>query len=98
MSPLLSALLLLSLNLGILWLLMAAPIGRRTIRVRWTFRTAPEAIWRAIDPAGEEAAWHHSVISSRALKNRPGVVEQTYAHLDRHGEPIRRLLSIEPVA
>jgi Zn-dependent protease len=98
MSPLLSALLLLSLNLGILWLLMAAPIGRRTIRVRRTFQTAPEAIWRAIDPAGEEADWHHSVISSRALKNRPGVVEQTYAHFDRHGEPIRRLLAVEPVA
>jgi Zn-dependent protease len=98
MSPFQSAVLLLGLNLGILWLLMAAPVGLRTIRVVRTFEASPDKIWRAIHPAGAEADWHHSVISSLAVTDRPGIVEQTYAHMDRHGKPIRRLLAIEPLA
>jgi Zn-dependent protease len=97
MSPPFSAAVLLLINLGLLWLLMAAPIGVRTIRVRRTFSAAPDALWRAIDPKGEMADWHHSVISSHELSDRPDIVEQIYRHVDRRGQPIRRLLAIGPV-
>ena len=92
-----SAILLLVINLGLLWLLMAAPIGRRTIRLRRIFREETDVIWRAIDPAGDNADWHHGVISSQSLADRPGVVEQTYRHVDRRGQPIRRLLAVTPL-
>lgn len=97
MSTVHSAVLLLTINIGLLWLLMAAPLGMRTIRLRRHFRTGSDTLWRAIDPAGEMADWHHQVISSRELEDRPGIVEQIYRHSDRRGQPIRRLLSIGPV-
>lgn len=96
MSSLYSAVLLLAINIGLLWLLMAAPVGSRTVRIRRSFRQTPSALWRAIDPAGSSADWHHGVISSRPMPERPGVIEQTYRNLDRKGRPIRRLLAVQP--
>lgn len=96
MSSLCSAALLLAINIGLLWLLMAAPIGTRTVRIRHSFRQTPSALWRAIDPAGSSADWHHGVISSRLVPERPGIVEQTYRNVDRKGQPIRRLMAIQP--
>jgi Zn-dependent protease len=95
-SSLYSAILLLAINIGFLWLLMAAPIGTRTLRIRRTFRQPPAALWNAIDPGGISANWHHEVISSRPVPERPGIVEQTYRHVDRKGRPVRRLLAIQP--
>jgi Zn-dependent protease len=97
MSSFHSAVLLLTINLGLLWLLMAAPIGTRTIRLRRHFRAGSETLWRAIDPAGDMGDWHHQVISSRELEDRPGTVEQIYRHVDRRGQPIRRLLAVGPI-
>ncbi len=95
MSSLYSAILLLAINLGVLWLLMAAPVGTRTIRMRRSFRQPADALWQAVNPAGASADWHHAVISSRAIPDRPGIVEQTYRHLDRQGQPIRRLFDVK---
>ncbi|TCU10001.1 hypothetical protein [Rhizobium sullae] len=97
MTALQSAALLLFINLGLLWLLMRIPLGLRTIRLKRAFRRSPEELWKAINPAGSDADWHHSVISSKPLGNRKGIVEQFYSHLDRNGEPLRRLLALEPL-
>ncbi|CAN7301505.1 hypothetical protein [Rhizobium sp. LjRoot258] len=97
MSALQSAVLLLIINLGLLWLLMRAPLGRRTICLGRIYRCSPDILWKAMNPAGPDASWHHSVISSRALANRRGIVEQTYRHLDKNGAPSRRLLALEPL-
>ena len=37
MSPELSVVILLGINLGLVWLLLAAPLGRRTLRLRRRF-------------------------------------------------------------
>ena len=97
MTALQSAVLLLLINLGLLWLLMRIPLGERTIRITRTFGCSPQALWHAIDPAGQSADWHHAMISSKALAHRPGFVEQIYSHLDKNGEPLRRILSLDPL-
>ncbi|RDJ12629.1 hypothetical protein [Rhizobium grahamii] len=97
MTALQSAMLLLVINFGLLWLLMRAPLGRRTIRLSRPYQCAPDILWKAMNPAGPDASWHHSVISSRALADRGGVVEQTYRHLDKNGAPSRRLIALEPL-
>ncbi|MDE1155794.1 MAG: hypothetical protein PW735_08690, partial [Acidobacteriaceae bacterium] len=97
MSSMHSAILLLVINLGLVWLLMAAPLGIRTIRIRRSFQRESDRLWQAIDPAGASADWHHGMISSRALADRPGVIEQVHGHLDRKGQPIRRLLAVSPL-
>ncbi len=98
MSGLQSAILLLFINIGLLWLLMRIPLGLRTLHVNRTFRCTHETLWSAMNPAGSKANWHHSVISSTPLSHRAGVIEQIYKHLDKNGEPLRRLLSLEPLA
>lgn len=92
-----SAGLLLFINLGLLWLLMRIPLGARTITMTRTFRCPPDTLWKAINPAGEAADWHHGVISSKPVAHRHGMVEQIYSQLDRNGNPLRRLLALEPV-
>ncbi|MCQ1854829.1 hypothetical protein [Neorhizobium galegae] len=94
MTPIVSAVLLLTINLGLLWLLMAAPVGRRTITLHRTLEIAPERLWRAFHPGGEEASWNPSILSSGMERNRGGI-EIAYSHPDRHGAPIRRVFKVE---
>jgi Zn-dependent protease len=89
----LPTLFLLVANLGLLWLLLAVPLGSRTIRMRRVFRAAPERIWNMVYPLGREASWSPSVLSSEPAAER-GRVVQRYASSDRRGEPIRRTLEL----
>jgi Zn-dependent protease len=88
------AIALLVINVGLLWLLLAVPLGLRTVRVRGSFRASREKVWNAIFPLGASADWHHSVLTSQVMPDAPNRVQQTYTHLDRHGQPIVRLLEI----
>ncbi len=89
-----SAILLLVINIGLLWLLMAAPLGLRTLRVRAALNAPIEKIWSAVSPFGHAADWHHSVLTSEVLPGTENHVRQTYTHLDRHGQPIVRTFQI----
>ena len=88
------AIALLVINVGLLWLLLAFPVGVRTIRVSRRFHASRDKIWNAIFPLGLSADWHHSVLTSQSFVDAPDRVQQTYTHLDRHGEPIVRTLQI----
>ncbi len=82
----LTAVFLIALNLGLLWLLMAAPVGRRTIRLRKQFDAPLEKVWNAVNPLGPDADWHPRVLSTKPVDaNR---VEHVHANLDRLGQPI----------
>jgi Zn-dependent protease len=87
------ALILLSINLGLIWLLMAAPIGMRTIRLRRALAEAPDRVWEAVHPLGRDALWYEAVIEVEA-EPETGRVVQRLAHSDRRGEPIRRTLEL----
>ena len=87
-------LILLVINLFLLWLIMAAPVGVRTLRIIRRFDARPEHVWSAIDPLGEHADWNPSLISSRAADEEGRFARQAYDHLDRNGAPIERVLEI----
>lgn len=92
MSPVLSIVLLLAINLGLIWLLLAAPVGMRTVRHRRLLKATPAGLRDAVSPLGGRADWHHAVLSSETIA--PGRVRQAFSHLDRHGEPILRVLDV----
>jgi Zn-dependent protease len=92
MSTSLSVLLLLAINLGLIWLLIAAPVGRRTLRVTRIFRASPANLFSAVSPFGDKAVWHPSILSSVMIAS--GRVRQSFSHLDRKGEPITRTLVV----
>jgi Zn-dependent protease len=87
------ALLLLIVNLGMLWLLLAAPLGRRTIRMRRVFSANPERLWNMVYPLGRDASWSPAILSSEPAPEE-GRVVQRFAHSDRRGQPIRRTLAL----
>ncbi len=95
MSPELSVVILLGINLGLVWLLLAAPLGRRTLRLRRSFDADAMKVWSAVFPLGANSDWHHSVLSSTRIGD--GRVRQAYAQVDRTGEPILRTLQVSDV-
>lgn len=88
------AVILLLINMGLLWLLLAAPVGVRTIRMTRVFRAAPERIWNMVYPLGREASWSPSLLSSEPA-DEEGRVVQRFAQSDRKGLPISRTLEID---
>lgn len=94
MDPIVSTIILLTVNLGLIWLLLAAPLGRRTITVARNLRASPAAIWAKAGPSGDAAAWNPLVISSKVLHDAPDRIEVSYRQPDRHGQPIIRTLKI----
>jgi len=94
MSLSLPAIVLLALNLGLVWLLMAAPIGRRTIVMRRVLPARAGLIWSMVHPLGKQATWAPGLIESRAVDDGARVLQRLNHH-DRRGRPIERLLEIE---
>jgi Zn-dependent protease len=87
------ALILLLVNLGMIWLLMAAPVGIRTIRLRRRLPAPPERVWQAVHPLGRDALWYPALVDS-APSEAGGQVVQRLAHADRKGQPVRRTLAL----
>lgn len=99
MRELLPPLLLMVFNIAALWLLMAAPLGTRTIRRTRRISTTPERLWAIAAPHSDETPhWQHDILSSTLVEGEPGKVEIVYRKPDRHGRSMRRLLSVDPAA
>ncbi|WP_432347757.1 hypothetical protein WMC41_09035 [Shinella yambaruensis] len=96
MSTSVSVILLLAINLGLIWLLIAAPVGRRTLHLTRIFKAPPPRLAALVSPLGAEADWHPSVVSSERLS--AGRVRQTFSHPDRRGNPITRTLAVNEAA
>jgi Zn-dependent protease len=96
MSISVSVLLLLTINLGLIWLLIAAPVGRRTLRLARVYRASPRRLAALASPLGAEADWHPSVLSSERLSCER--VRQTFSHPDSRGDPITRMLAVRETA
>lgn len=96
MSTTFSVTFLLAINLGLVWLLMAAPLGQRTLRLHRKFEAEPMRVWSAVFPLGPHADWHHAVLSSQRIGS--GRVRQALTHLDRRGQPIERVLEVRDVS
>ncbi|WP_313666166.1 hypothetical protein [Shinella sp.] len=92
MSTSVSVVLLLAINLGLIWLLIAAPVGRRTLRLSRVLKASPARLAGLVSPLGSEADWHPSVLSSEPLSSDRA--RQTFRYPDRRGEPITRTVSV----
>jgi Zn-dependent protease len=92
MSTSFSVILLLTINLGLIWLLIAAPVGRRTLHLTRVFHAPPGRIAALVSPLGAEADWHPSVVSSERLAGDR--VKQTFSYPDRLGDPITRTFAV----
>jgi len=72
----------------LLWLVMSAPIGRRTVRQRVEAHTSPERLWQALHPFGKDFSWNGAVTT--VTRTGPASGRMVTAHTGRDGMPIER--------
>ena len=87
--------LLIVINLGLIWFLMAAPIGKRTVMVTKRIPAASEHLWSALFPFGSNALWDGTYISVQKLDTGRADVEIAFD--GRDGKPIRRTIELSEV-
>ncbi|MEL6201345.1 MAG: site-2 protease family protein [Pseudomonadota bacterium] len=79
----------------LMWLVMAAPLGVRTIRQKVSVSSDSGRVWSAVFPFGSNATWHHSAVDIKRSGDRSG--EITTGHMGRDGLPIIRLFELSNV-
>ena len=58
-------------NLGLIYLLIAAPLGRRTIVRELAISASRERIWGALTPLGKDAGWSGEVLCAVPIDGVP---------------------------
>lgn len=96
MSTMLAALLV-ALNLGLIFLLLAVPLGVRTVRLERTIRAGRNRVWQAVWPLGSEARWSGEIVDAEPLDGKPGLARLTLGWEGRDSQPIRRSVHLTEV-
>ncbi|MBX3575369.1 MAG: SRPBCC family protein [Mesorhizobium sp.] len=93
-----AAVALIVVNLGLIFLLIAAPVGVRTISR--TVRIAASAcrVWDAVHPLGNDAGWSGEILAADPVADRPDRVQLVVDWEGRDGLPIRRIAELTEVA
>lgn len=95
MTTLMTALVLSAVNLGLIWLLMAAPIGTRTIRINRRIAIDPAKAWSLIGPGARLELWNSDVLATRWSSGETTRLELSYSSPDRDGRPTIRRFQAE---
>ena len=82
-------------NLGLIFLLMAAPLGVRTIRLSRLIPADRAKLWNALWPLGTDAGWAGEYTKAVAIGESRADVELGWE--GRDGRPIRRRLKFDDV-
>ena len=78
-----------------MWLVMAAPVGVRTVKVRVSVDAPREAVWQMLYPFGRDAGWNQAIVAVRAHEDDPLHGHMVTTHSGRDGKPIERDFLIE---
>lgn len=94
MSPL-SIAILVAAYLFILFALMAAPVGRRTVTASVDIAAPRDRIWAAVWPLGADASWSGKILACAATGADTARMKLDWD--DRDGQPIERTVRFEDV-
>lgn len=81
-------------NLGLIYLLMAAPLGRRRVVRDVAIFASRDRIWGALDPLGKDASWSGEILS--AVRIEEDRIRETLSWEGRDGRPIERTVEFRP--
>lgn len=84
---------LLIFTLAIIWLVMSAPIGHRTVSRRVVAAVPAQRLWSALHPFGEAFAWNEA--ASSVIRTGPESGRIITSYLGRDGQPVERDFVIE---
>jgi Zn-dependent protease len=94
-SPIITALLVAG-NLGLIFLLMTAPLGLRTVRLSRVVAMDRQRLWQALWPLGSDAGWSGEILSAEPLDGQ-GTARIVLSWEGRDGQPIERRSRFEDV-
>lgn len=86
---------LVGFNLGLIFMLMAAPIGVRTFSVTRKIDATREQLWQALWPLGDDAGWSGEIVAATPIGTDRALLELSYE--GRDGKPIRRHVGLDDV-
>jgi Zn-dependent protease len=96
LSPILVAALV-ALNLVVIFLLLAAPVGVRTIVQRVSIGAPREKLWAALWPFGEHSGWSGEILSAEPVEGSADKAKLRVSWEGRDGRPIEKMLSLTDV-
>lgn len=88
---------LVGLNLGLIFLLMAAPVGRRSVGASAIIHASRDLVWSAVYPLGANAGWSGQILSAGRAPDQANTVAMQLSWQGRDGMPIRRLAELSEV-
>jgi Zn-dependent protease len=88
---------LVALNLGVFFVLLAAPLGVRTVRVNRTISASREHVWNALWPLGTSAGWSGEIVSAESLDGDRLSARLFLSWEGRDGSPIERIVRFDDV-
>lgn len=83
-------------NLGLIFLMLAAPLGMRTVRLTRLVAAPRDRLWQALLPLGRDAGWSGEILSAEPVG--VGEARLRLCWEGRDGAPIERRVVIEDVA
>jgi len=83
-----------ALNLGLIFLLLAAPVGVRTVRRSMLVNASSERLWSALWPSGKDAGWSGEILSAKPVGERD-TFRLELSWQGRDGQPIERLVQFD---
>jgi Zn-dependent protease len=87
---------LVACNLGLIFLLMTAPLGLRTVRLSRVVTAERERLWQALWPLGSDAGWSGEILSAQTLDEQ-GAARIRLSWDGRDNRPIERRVLLEDV-
>lgn len=93
-----AAVALIVVNLGLIFLLIAAPVGVRTISRTVRIAASAGRVWDAVHPLGNDAGWSGEILAADPVADRPDRVQLVVDWEGRDGLPIRRIAELTEVA
>ena len=85
------AIVALIITVALIWFLMAASLGRRTVLARVDIAAPADRAWQALYPFGRDAGWNGVLTRVTQLGDRPGKAGRMItSHTGRDGAPIER--------
>lgn len=93
-----AAVALIVVNLGLIFLLIAAPVGVRSISRTVRIAAPAGRVWDAVYPLGNDAGWSGEILAAEPVADRPDRVQLVVDWEGRDGLPIRRVAELSDVS
>lgn len=91
------AALLVAFNIGLIFLLLAAPLGVRTFSISRSIPASRYLLWSALWPLGKNAGWGEEYIDAEPVEGDAGLARLRLRWEGRDGNPIERIVRLEDV-